>query len=292
MEWENLPFLWIDHVTEDELFCSRFLTQYRKKFPVISIFPAGQSPPWARNKERTSLNSARRKPQRRVPITAPPPVETSTSTTFSSGLDTTTVMTMTTTSSSSSSPISTFSYTFLPKMTRSTTEKTILGCGAVARRGIGWPLTPAGSVSVKTCAKGTKATWLCQSSGVWSPSGPDLSNCQGKKWKLRPAKELENLVGSGTIHLYGGDIVPLLDLVASLTDQFRSTRSETNARYCIPVNTFTLYNVLHFCICAKMCALKAMKKARNHFYCNNIAISVKNFAWRLADRKSMEKWWS
>ena len=39
-------------------------------------------------------------------------------------------------------------------------------------------------------------------------------------------------MGSGTIHLYGGDIVPLLDLVASLTDQFRSTRSETNARYC------------------------------------------------------------
>lgn len=270
--------------------CTKSRRGYFKTFIIL----AGQSPLWTRNKEtRTSLNSVRRKPQRRVPITAPPPVASS-STTFSSGDTSTAVMMMTTSGeelTSSATPISTFSYTFLPKISTSTV-KTILGCATVAKRGIAWPFTPAGSVSVKQCSKGTKATWFCQSSGVWSPSGPDLSNCQGKKWKLRPPTELENLVGSGTINLYGGDIVPLLDLVASLTDQFRSTRSETNARYCIPVNTFTLYNVLHFCICAKMCALKAMKKARNHFYCNNIAISVKNFAWRLADRKSMEKWWS
>ena len=35
-----------------------------------------------------------------------------------------------------------------------------------------------------------------------------------------------------TIHLYGGDIEPLLELVAKLTEQFRSsTRSETDARF-------------------------------------------------------------
>ena len=231
--------------------CTKSRRGYFKTFIIL----AGQSPLWTRNKEtRTSLNSVRRKPQRRVPITAPPPVASS-STTFSSGDTSTAVMMMTTSGeelTSSATPISTFSYTFLPKISTSTV-KTILGCATVAKRGIAWPFTPAGSVSVKQCSKGTKATWFCQSSGVWSPSGPDLSNCQGKKWKLRPPTELENLVGSGTINLYGGDIVPLLDLVASLTDQFRSTRSETNARYCIPVNTFTLYNVLHFCICAKMC---------------------------------------
>ena len=175
----------------------------------------------------------RRKPQRRVPITAPPPVEPATSSTTFSSSSPTTVMTPT----QASTAISTFSYTFLPPNmpSETTTSKTILACESVEDRGISWPSTPAGSVSVKTCSKaGSKATWFCQSSGVWSPSGPDLSNCQGKKWNLRRSSplELENLVGSGTINLYGGDIVPLLDLVASLTDQFRASHSpETNARY-------------------------------------------------------------
>ena len=117
------------------------------------IILAGQSPLWTRNKEtRTSLNSVRRKPQRRVPITAPPPVASS-STTFSSG-DTSTAVMMTMTTSeeeltSPATPISTFSYTFLPKISTSTV-KTILGCGSVVKRGIAWPFTPAGSVSVKT----------------------------------------------------------------------------------------------------------------------------------------------
>ena len=63
-------------------------------------------------------------------------------------------------------------------------------------------------------------------------AGPDLSKCCSKNWSIftNPI-EVEAAMGN-TIHLYGGDIEPLLELVAKLTEQFRSsTRSETDARF-------------------------------------------------------------
>ena len=76
-------------------------------------------------------------------------------------------------------------------------------------------------------------------------AGPDLSKCCSKNWSIftNPI-EVEAAMGN-TIHLYGGDIEPLLELVAKLTEQFRSsTRSETDARF---VETLFIYTTADFC---------------------------------------------
>ena len=111
-------------------------------------------------------------------------------------------------------------------------EKT---CKSKEIRGLTWPETPAGKQSVQKCPRGGHGSWRCNLSGRWWPEdefgvGPDLSKCQSKNWSVftNPI-EVESAMGN-TIHLYGGDIEPLLELVAKLTEQFRSTRSETDAR--------------------------------------------------------------
>ena len=104
-------------------------------------------------------------------------------------------------------------------------------CSLMNHRGILWPPTPAGSTAVQPCIAGT-ASRRCNSRGQWAPS-PDVSLCQGKNWSSFEVRDLEeNLDGlssstASTINLYGGDIVALLERVASLTDQFPS---ETNTR--------------------------------------------------------------
>ena len=105
-------------------------------------------------------------------------------------------------------------------------------CSLMNHRGISWPSTPAGSTAVQPCIAGS-ASWRCTGRGQWAPS-PDLSLCQGKNWSSFEVRDLENLDSNGTINLYGGDIVALLERVASLTDQFPS---ETNTRYS-PINCF------------------------------------------------------
>ena len=105
-------------------------------------------------------------------------------------------------------------------------------CSLMNHRGILWPSTPPGSTVVQPCIAGS-ASWRCTKRGQWAPS-PDLSLCQRKNWSSFEVKDLENLDGSSTINLYGGDIVALLERVASLTDQFPS---ETNTRYS-PINCF------------------------------------------------------
>ena len=104
-------------------------------------------------------------------------------------------------------------------------------CSLMNHRGILWPPTPAGSTAVQPCIVGT-ASWRCSSRGQWATL-PDVSLCQGKNWSSFEVRDLEeNLDGlssstASTINLYGGDIVALLERVASLTDQFPS---ETNTR--------------------------------------------------------------
>ena len=102
-------------------------------------------------------------------------------------------------------------------------------CESLESRGLMWPLTLAGTFAVQKCPRG-QATWRCNSSGKWYELGPDLSKCQSKNWSVftNPI-EVETTLGN-TINLYGGDLRPLLDLVASLTDQFRNSHSETKAR--------------------------------------------------------------
>ena len=113
-------------------------------------------------------------------------------------------------------------------------------CKPKAFRGLTWPETLAGKQSVQKCPRGGgHGSWRCNLSGRWEPEdefaasrGPDLSKCRSKNWSVftNPI-EVEAAMGN-TIHLYGGDIEPLLELVAKLTEQFRSsTRSETDARY-------------------------------------------------------------
>jgi hypothetical protein len=87
-----------------------------------------------------------------------------------------------------------------------------------------------GSTAVQPCPDG-QGSWHCNSRGQWSKL--DLSGCRSKNWSiLNDALEVENALGS-MINLRGGDIVPLLDRVASLTDHFDDVvgASEINARY-------------------------------------------------------------
>lgn len=164
---------------------------------------------------RTSLNTARRKPLRRVPITAPPrpattPASTAstTSTTFSTISSTTSVMNTTSSGFSSTTPN--------PKLKAAPVfyeVSNVVMCDTINQRGILWPSTPAGSTAVQPCIKGS-ASWHCTSHGQWAK--PDLSRCQSKKWEDTEV----TTAFLDTINLYGGDILPLLDHVAALTDQF------------------------------------------------------------------------
>ena len=104
-------------------------------------------------------------------------------------------------------------------------------CKAIVNRGLEWPRTLTGTNAVQRCPFGGRRSWKCNSSGEWEEIGPDLSKCQSKNWSVfSDPIEVETILGK-TIHLYGGDIEPLLNLVAKLTDQFRSSYSETSARY-------------------------------------------------------------
>jgi len=225
---------------------------------------ANDRPPWAnpnikKESSGTSLNSARRKPPRRVPITAPPSTLTTTlSSLASSSASTTTPSTTTTTISSlTRSPTATTSSSITssriplnnPRFNESRIHvistpvfPEIQTCKSKEIRGLTFPETPAGKQSVQKCPRG-HGSWRCNLSGRWWPeedefgaghrhsAGPDLSKCCSKNWSIftNPI-EVEAAMGN-TIHLYGGDIEPLLELVAKLTEQFRSsTRSETDAR--------------------------------------------------------------
>ena len=110
-------------------------------------------------------------------------------------------------------------------------------CEAMESRGLIWPPTRSDTVAVQRCPRG-QGSWRCNSSGKWEELGPDLSKCQSKNWSsligggglnIDDPIEIEAILGN-TINLYGGDIEQLRDLVAMLTDQFRSSHSETNAR--------------------------------------------------------------
>lgn len=95
-------------------------------------------------------------------------------------------------------------------------------CEAIHHRGILWPSTPAGSMAVQPCIKGTAASWQCTSRGQWASSA-DLSSCQSKNWPLVTQADLEKQPLGFDINLfYGGDILAILNRLMAFTqaDQF------------------------------------------------------------------------
>uniref|UniRef100_A0A8C1SIM3 Adhesion G protein-coupled receptor L2 n=1 Tax=Cyprinus carpio TaxID=7962 RepID=A0A8C1SIM3_CYPCA len=103
-------------------------------------------------------------------------------------------------------------------------------CDGTERRGISWPQTHRGATVERPCPKGTRgiALFLCTSAdGVWSPRGPDLSNCTSH-WvtqlaqKIRSGENAANLANELARHsqgpVYAGDVSSSVRLMEQLVD--------------------------------------------------------------------------
>ncbi|XP_067308364.1 adhesion G protein-coupled receptor L2-like isoform X9 [Pseudorasbora parva] len=103
-------------------------------------------------------------------------------------------------------------------------------CDGTERRGISWPQTHRGVTVERPCPKGTRgmALFLCTAvDGIWSPKGPDLSNCTSH-WvtqvaqKIRSGENAANLANELARHTQGpvfaGDISSSVRLMEQLVD--------------------------------------------------------------------------
>uniref|UniRef100_A0A9J8CH24 Adhesion G protein-coupled receptor L2-like n=1 Tax=Cyprinus carpio carpio TaxID=630221 RepID=A0A9J8CH24_CYPCA len=103
-------------------------------------------------------------------------------------------------------------------------------CDGTERRGISWPQTHRGATVERPCPKGTRgiALFLCTSAdGIWSPKGPDLSNCTSH-WvtqvaqKIRSGENAANLANELARHtqgpVYAGDVSSSVRLMEQLVD--------------------------------------------------------------------------
>uniref|UniRef100_A0A8C1PBR2 Adhesion G protein-coupled receptor L2 n=1 Tax=Cyprinus carpio TaxID=7962 RepID=A0A8C1PBR2_CYPCA len=103
-------------------------------------------------------------------------------------------------------------------------------CDGTERRGISWPQTHRGATVERPCPKGTRgiALFLCTSAdGIWSPRGPDLSNCTSH-WvtqlaqKIRSGENAANLANELARHsqgpVYAGDVSSSVRLMEQLVD--------------------------------------------------------------------------
>ncbi|XP_052404625.1 adhesion G protein-coupled receptor L2 isoform X2 [Carassius gibelio] len=103
-------------------------------------------------------------------------------------------------------------------------------CPGTETRGISWPQTHRGATVERPCPKGTRgiALFLCTSAdGIWSPRGPDLSNCTSH-WvaqvaqKIRSGENAANLANELARHtqgpVYAGDVSSSVRLMEQLVD--------------------------------------------------------------------------
>ncbi|XP_038640782.1 adhesion G protein-coupled receptor L1-like isoform X5 [Scyliorhinus canicula] len=103
-------------------------------------------------------------------------------------------------------------------------------CEATEARGIKWPSTQQGVLVERPCPKGTKgiASYLCLVSlGLWSPRGPDLSNCTSP-WvnqvaqKIKSGENAANIANELSRHtrgpIYAGDVSSSVKLMEQLLD--------------------------------------------------------------------------
>ncbi|XP_056121883.1 adhesion G protein-coupled receptor L2-like isoform X4 [Rhinichthys klamathensis goyatoka] len=103
-------------------------------------------------------------------------------------------------------------------------------CDGTETRGISWPQTHRGVTVERPCPKGTRgmALFLCSAGdGIWSPKGPDLSNCTSH-WvsqvaqKIRTGENAANLANELARHTQGpvfaGDISWSVRLMEQLVD--------------------------------------------------------------------------
>ncbi|XP_058654244.1 adhesion G protein-coupled receptor L2-like isoform X2 [Onychostoma macrolepis] len=103
-------------------------------------------------------------------------------------------------------------------------------CDGTERRGISWPQTHRGATVERPCPRGTRgiALFLCTSAdGIWSPKGPDLSNCTSH-WvtqvaqKIRSGENAANLANELARHtqgpVYAGDVSSSVRLMEQLVD--------------------------------------------------------------------------
>ncbi|XP_059420158.1 adhesion G protein-coupled receptor L2-like isoform X1 [Carassius carassius] len=103
-------------------------------------------------------------------------------------------------------------------------------CDGTETREISWPQTHRGVTVERPCPKGTRgiALFLCTSAdGIWSPRGPDLSNCTSH-WvaqvaqKIRSGENAANLANELARHssgpVYAGDVSSSVRLMEQLVD--------------------------------------------------------------------------
>ncbi|XP_067218567.1 adhesion G protein-coupled receptor L2-like isoform X1 [Chanodichthys erythropterus] len=103
-------------------------------------------------------------------------------------------------------------------------------CDRTERRGISWPQAHRGVTVERPCPKGTRgiALFLCTAvDGIWSPKGPDLSNCTSH-WvtqvaqKIRSGENAASLANELARHTQGpvfaGDISSSVRLMEQLVD--------------------------------------------------------------------------
>ena len=219
-----------------------FLLQRRKYFLrcrilLFTVFLLPDNPTsWM--KQRDKLNR-RRKPSRRVPITAPPTriTKTTTTTTTTSTRKTTT----TTTAEVKHDEAVVSAPVFYDNHGWNKPVSSSVWCQARQFRGIAWPHVQIGTTQSMPCPqnKNNKAQWTCVEaddknvSGIWQNGWPNMDQCQSSwvRKLLLPglsvpqsnhdhAKILKALVSQSLRHLsvrpvelFGGDILPILDVL-------------------------------------------------------------------------------